>query len=223
MHDTRQRLQILKKTRGYMKRGDGQVTMKVGVLGSHGVGKTTFALDLAQQLQKTGRYSVSVLTELARECPYPLGVNQTHEATNWLITRQISRELELQRHSNVLVCDRTAIDAMCYTMASGHYIEGGSMLEGSAMKWLTTYDLLVWIRPSGQLVSDGFRMLDHGFRQKVDQCFERCLEGLPNLLQVTQAQILHPSSRQEFFLGLIQELERLFFNQIQACPLPTYV
>ena len=72
------------------------VKLKVGILGTHGIGKTTLAYELAQVLQKQA-ISVSVLTELARECPYELGVNQVKEATTWLITRQISRELELQK------------------------------------------------------------------------------------------------------------------------------
>lgn len=205
-----------------MKRGDGQVTMKIGVLGSHGVGKTTLALDLAQQLQKMGRYSVTVLTELARECPYPLGVNQIPEATNWLISRQMSRELELQRHSTVLVCDRTSIDSLCYTRASGHMLDESVLLVPGAMQWLQTYDLLVWIRPSGHLVDDGYRMLDHGFRQKVDESFEALLEPFPKerLFVIDQENVMDPQPRQQFFFNLISEIERQFFDQIQACPLP---
>lgn len=205
-----------------MKRGDGQVTMKIGVLGSHGVGKTTLALDLAQQLQKMGRYSVTVLTELARECPYPLGVNQIPEATNWLISRQISRELELQRHSTVLVCDRTSVDSLCYTRASGHLLDENVLLVQGALQWLKTYDLLVWIRPSGHLVDDGYRMLDHGFRQQVDDCFEELLASFPKerLLAIAQDRVMDPETRQEFFFELIGQIEREFFAQIQACPLP---
>jgi nicotinamide riboside kinase len=205
-----------------MKRGDGQVTMKIGVLGSHGVGKTTLALDLAQQLQKMGRYSVTVLTELARECPYPLGVNQIPEATNWLISRQISRELELQRHSTVLVCDRTSVDALCYTRASGHLLDENILMVQGSLQWLKTYDLLVWIRPSGHLVDDGYRMLDHGFRQKVDDCFAELLSAFPKerLLSIPQDRIMAPEPRQAFFFELIGEIERQFFDQIQACPFP---
>lgn len=205
-----------------MKRGDGQVTMKIGVLGSHGVGKTTLALDLAQQLQKMGRYSVTVLTELARECPYPLGVNQIPEATNWLISRQISRELELQRHSTVLVCDRTSVDALCYTRASGHMLDERVLMVQGAMQWLLTYDLLVWIRPSGHLVDDGYRMLDHGFRQKVDDSFEHMLAEFPKerLLIIEQDRVMDPEPRQAFFFEMLAEIEKQFFDQIQACPLP---
>jgi nicotinamide riboside kinase len=205
-----------------MKRGDGQVTMKIGILGSHGVGKTTLALDLAQQMQKMGRYSVTVLTELARECPYPLGINQAPEATNWLISRQMSRELELQRHSTVLVCDRTSIDGLCYTRANGYLLDENVLLINAAMQWLKTYDFLVWIRPSGQLISDGYRMLDHGFRQKVDDSFEHMLSGFPKerLLVVEQSLVMDPEPRQKFFFQMLAEIERQFFEQIQACPLP---
>lgn len=205
-----------------MKRGDGQVTMKVGILGSHGVGKTTLALDLAQQLQKMGRYSVTVLTELARECPYPLGVGQTFEATNWLIARQISRELELQRHASVLVCDRTSIDAICYTMASGRQFDDAQLLSHSSKQWLASYDLLIWIRPSGSVVDDGFRMVDLGFRQTVDDCFDHCLKDYPaeKILQISQENVMSPETRHLFFITMLQEIERQFFDQIQACPLP---
>lgn len=205
-----------------MRSGDGQVTVKIGVLGSHGIGKTTLALDLAQLMQKIGRYSVTVLTELVRECPYPLGVNQSLEGTNWLITRQMSRELELARNMCILICDRTSIDPLCYNMAADRHINHPALLEQGALQWLITYDVLVWIRPSGFLADDGFRMLDHGFRQKVDDCFAHYLKDVPKdrIYEITQENVMTPETRQQFFVSLIGQIETKFFELIQACPLP---
>lgn len=197
-------------------------SLKIGIIGSHGVGKTTFALDLAQQMQKTGKFSVSVLTELARECPYPLGVNQSSAATNWLITRQISRELELMRNSSVLVCDRTSLDALVYTQASGHISLKEVVLE-SSVQWLTSYDLLIWIRPSGELVDDGFRMLDHGFRQKVDEVFAQYLTKLDNLEEISQAQVMRAQTRHDFFIQILQRLDTILEPKIVREEAPVLV
>lgn len=180
--------------------------MKIGIVGSHGVGKTTTALDLAQYIQKTGLYSVTVLTELARECPYPLGVNQPVEAAQWLVTRQMSRELELLKNSSCLICDRSAIDAMVYTLASGHVVEKDCLLVPAAKLWLDTYDLILWIRPDGKVSEDGFRMSDEVFRKEVDETFAPYLEGRDNVIELWQEAILPHEVRLKHFERILDKI-----------------
>lgn len=200
---------------------ENKKSIKIGVLGTHGVGKTTLALDLGQQIQKTGKFSVSILTELARECPYPMGVNQSEEATNWLISRQISRELELSRNASLLICDRTSLDALIYTQASHkavHKSEKGrlALMERAAHDWLDSYDMLIWIRPSEMLVDDGFRMIDHGFRDEVDAFFDQHLQVYmdrrqrPILMnEISQEEVMDPQGRVRFFLKILEQVDRL--------------
>ena len=52
---------------------------KVALVGTHGVNKTTIAYELAGVLKRRGR-TVELLTEIARECPFPLNENATREA-----------------------------------------------------------------------------------------------------------------------------------------------
>lgn len=203
-----------------VRRIDDKKSVKIGVLGTHGVGKTTLALDLGQLIQKTGKFSVSVLTELARECPYPMGVNQAEEATNWLIARQISRELELSRNASLLVCDRTSLDALIYTEASHQASkrsidEQTPLLYNAAHDWLESYDVLIWIRPSDMLIDDGFRMIDHGFRNQVDALFKQHIRDYQKssaesvwLEEVSQEDIMEPKKRQEFFVKFLQQIDK---------------
>lgn len=206
---------------------ENKKSIKIGVLGTHGVGKTTLALDLGQQIQKTGKFSVSVLTELARECPYPMGVNQSEEATNWLISRQISRELELSRNASLLICDRTSLDALIYTEASRKAANRADserlpLMERAAHDWLDSYDMLIWIRPSEMLVDDGFRMIDHGFRDEVDSFFAKHLDayleqskeaGLMN--EISQEEIMDPQGRVRFFLHILEQVDQFTLESCQ--------
>ncbi|MDA8773975.1 ATP-binding protein [Chlamydiia bacterium] len=181
------------------------VKLKVGILGTHGIGKTTLAYELAQVLQKQGT-SVSVLTELARECPYELGVKQVKEATTWLITRQISRELELQKNSEVLLCDRTSIDALIYTLASGKNDNKDLCIGRAAYDWLRTYDKLIWIRPNQDLVDDGFRMTDIEYRNNIDAIFRNELKGQSNMIEVSQDLVMDVDRRYIFIDAFLKTI-----------------
>src|SRR5437660_12902074 len=86
---------------------------KVALVGTHGVNKTTIAYELAGALKRKG-LAVELLTEIARECPFPLNERATREAYQWIIARQIQLELEKAPRADVLVCDRSVLDNFAY-------------------------------------------------------------------------------------------------------------
>jgi hypothetical protein len=102
-------------------------------------------------------------------------------------------------------------------MASGHIDESQCTLAGIAKQWLSSYTLLLWIRADGSVHDDGFRMLDNVFRQKVDQTFAPYLKDLPQLIEVSQAEIMHPASRQLVFARLLQQI-----GENCCCQLPAF-
>jgi len=58
---------------------------------------------------------VNVLPDVARESPAPLNENQTDEASIWLASVQISREIAAGfRESDVLLCDRGVPDILAH-------------------------------------------------------------------------------------------------------------
>ena len=86
---------------------------KVALVGTHGVNKTTIAYELAGALKRRSR-TVELITEIARECPFPLNEQATRQAFQWIIARQIQLEIEKSPRADVLVCDRAVLDNFAY-------------------------------------------------------------------------------------------------------------
>ena len=57
--------------------------MKIGLVGSHGTGKSTLSYLLAGELQKRD-YSVGLILETVRECPFPINEDSPLEAQLWM-------------------------------------------------------------------------------------------------------------------------------------------
>ena len=92
---------------------------KIGILGTHGAGKTTLALALAARI-KAARpdLAVEALAETARACPLPIGEHTTADSQRWIFCRQMSAEIETAARCQVLVCDRTILDNLAYAEAA---------------------------------------------------------------------------------------------------------
>jgi adenylate kinase family enzyme len=66
--------------------------VKIALIGTHGVGKTTLCFDLAARLKRLDR-SVHLVTEVARDCPLPLNRDTTLDAQSWILHTQCAREI----------------------------------------------------------------------------------------------------------------------------------
>ena len=96
---------------------DKVIPYKIGLLSTHGTGKTTLAYEIAAELKKKN-YSVRVIGEIAtiaRERAIPIDQITTLEAQAWILHRQCSTELEaVIANWEVTICDRTVLDNYCY-------------------------------------------------------------------------------------------------------------
>ena len=67
--------------------------------GAHGTGKTTAVYDLAAKLKKNG-VNVGIITETARECPFPVMSSGCHVPPEysqlWIFNRQMQAEIEAE-------------------------------------------------------------------------------------------------------------------------------
>src|SRR5262245_18324003 len=88
-------------------------SLKIALVGTHGVGETTIAYEQAGILTRRGK-TVELLTEIARECPFPLNELGTRQAYQWIIARQVQLEIEKSPRADVLVCDRSVLDNFAY-------------------------------------------------------------------------------------------------------------
>ena len=155
---------------------------KIALVGTHGVGKTTVAYELAARLKRRWK-TVELLTEIARECPFPLNDLATSTAYQWIIARQVQLEIEKSARADITVCDRSVLDNFAYYVrrcgAGGEEYEG---LKSFCYSWMKTYDLLVRLPITEPPVDDGFRSVDEGFQREIDQLcdvlFEPIFDGL---------------------------------------------
>lgn len=145
--------------------------MKLALIGSHGVGKTTLCYELAARLKRRN-LDVEVIREVARRCPLPINQDTTVAAQEWILHTQISWEIEASATHDVVLCDRSVLDNYCYLVhAAGSQKKWEALLD----HWLPSYDVLVyvplWSRPS----FDGFRAIDPGFQKQIDLLLEGML------------------------------------------------
>ena len=138
--------------------------MKIALIGSHGVGKTTLCYELAARLKRRD-IDVEMVREVARRCPLPINQDTTVAAQEWILHTQIALELAATADHEVVLCDRSVLDNYCYLV---HAAGTATIWEKLCDHWLPTYDLLVrvpvWARPS----FDGVRAVDPAFQEQID-------------------------------------------------------
>jgi nicotinamide riboside kinase len=146
--------------------------VKVALIGTHGVGKTTLCFELAARLKRRD-VDVEMVREVARHCPLPINRKTNQAAQAWILHTQMAWELEAQAEHAVVLCDRSVLDNYCYLL----YAEGPQPYwEPLLRHWLPTYHLLVkvplWTPPRW----DGVRDTDLAFQRAIDELLEEQLE-----------------------------------------------
>jgi nicotinamide riboside kinase len=138
--------------------------MKIALMGSHGVGKTTLCFELAAQLKRRNA-DVEMVREVARKCPLPINRETTVQSQEWILHTQIREEIAARSAHEWVICDRSVLDNYCYLVYSAGSVD---LWERMLDYWLPSYGLLVlvpiWTRPS----YDGVRSIDPHFQQQIE-------------------------------------------------------
>jgi nicotinamide riboside kinase len=138
--------------------------VKVALIGTHGVGKTTLCFELAARLKRRD-VDVEMVREVARRCPLPINRETSEAAQSWILHTQMAWEIEAAGTHPVVICDRSALDNYCYLL---HATGSQPRWEALLQHWLPTYDLLVkvpiWTTPRW----DGVRDTDLAFQRVID-------------------------------------------------------
>ena len=142
--------------------------MKIALVGSHGVGKTTLCFELAARLKRRNA-DVEMVREVARRCPLPINQETTVAAQEWILHTQIAWEIEAAVDNEVVLCDRSVLDNYCYLVHAA-----GSMRAWETFidYWMPTYDVLVHVPISESPAYDGVRAVDPAFQQLIDVLLE---------------------------------------------------
>jgi hypothetical protein len=138
--------------------------VKLALVGTHGVGKTTLCFELAARLKRRN-LDVEIVREVARRCPLPINQQTTVRAQEWILLTQMALEIEAAAAHEIVLCDRSVLDKYCYLVhAAGPQPRWERMLDD----WLPTYNLLVWVPLWSQPSYDGVRAVDPGFQRRID-------------------------------------------------------
>jgi thymidylate kinase len=148
--------------------------MKIAFIGTHGIGKTTLAYELCNELKKQ-HLDVGFIDEIARRCPFPINEATSLEAQTWILATTISRELELNKIYPNIICDRSVFDNYVYLY---HKFGDVPQLRALVSYWVKTYDLLFKVPFTRKyLRPDGVRSTDLEFQEAIDLKLTELLDG----------------------------------------------
>jgi len=164
---------------------------KIGVIGTFGVGKTTFLHRLFSEL-KYRAFQVEMVPELSRLCPYD--INERGSVTRgqyWILREQIRLELErAESLPDFLLCDRCVFDNTIFAErgAEKGYVDRRihELIREATRSWQATYSLLVFIRLEDHLrlsrnrgMTDGVRSDNEEFQVDIERRLERAWRDYP--------------------------------------------
>jgi nicotinamide riboside kinase len=146
--------------------------VKIALIGTHGVGKTTLCYGLAARL-KARDLSLDVVREVARRCPLPINEATGLSAQSWILHTQIAEETAAAALYDMVICDRSVLDNYAYLLlATGPQ----APLEPLVEAWMATYDLHVHVPIVDGPASDGVRSADPAFQLAIDRRLDNELE-----------------------------------------------
>jgi len=148
--------------------------MKIAFTGTHGTGKTTLTYDVSAALKKKS-YDVGTVTEIARNCPFPINEDTTEESQLWISLNMINKELEAQQKYKHIICNRSLLDAYAYTLNILPKVNKPGIFSYLFDYWVKTYDLLLYAPIRYGLQRDMIRSSDKEFQIKIDDIVKRIL------------------------------------------------
>ncbi len=146
---------------------------KIAIIGTHFVGKTTVCENLFNQLKKDG-YDVGMLTEIVRDCPYPINEMATIKAQDWVLNEQKKREEELEKKHSIVLLDRGVIDNFAYWKRVAEKVNLSEKIirekEREVFEHSKSYDAIIFLQLfPGKIADDKFRSVDPTWRNEMHQ------------------------------------------------------
>jgi nicotinamide riboside kinase len=150
--------------------------LKLALIGTHGVGKTTLVYEVCSLLKKS-HHNVELVAEVARQSPFPVNAETTLEGQLWILHAQIAAELEAAARAPVLITDRAVLDNYCYLV---NKFGRQPYLEAWLSWWMATYPLLIGVPIAEEgIPRDGFRSEDRAFQLRIHDLLMELLASEP--------------------------------------------
>jgi nicotinamide riboside kinase len=147
---------------------------KIAVMGTQFSGKTTLIKNLSSYLKGRG-YSVCVVTEVVRDCPYPVNEIASVEAQDWVLEEQKRREKQLEGMCDMILTDRCLLDNFAYWRRAA---EKASLPEGEILKkerdvfeYSKKNYTIMFLQPFNieKIEDDKFRSMDLEWREEMHE------------------------------------------------------
>ena len=155
-------------------------TMKIAIIGAHGVGKTTLANALRTRLAGRGFGVISVAPEIPREiCSlasdpecFRRGENNALKQALLLFGQLQYEQSFLPRENGVLICDRGVLDLWAYSrcLFAGEFQAAGvlEVYEALVAQCARTYRMHFYVPVEFPPSDDGTRESDADFQVAID-------------------------------------------------------
>jgi predicted ATPase len=157
---------------------------KILISGTFSTGKTTLARAVTRDLREH-RAKVSLISETARYCPYPLNKNQTFETSLWLMTEQMRREIEMTiEKPSIIICDRGIPDILSHALTipirSEQDFSTLKTMKTIMSSWAPTYDRVYWAKIDHEynIIRDELRISDDVYQLQLEETIKKVFEEL---------------------------------------------
>ena len=154
--------------------------MKIGLVGTVSVGKTTLVNVLKELPQFKDYHFATERSKYLRDLGIPLNTDSTLKGQTIFLAERVN---ELMREN--LLTDRTVIDVMAFTDASKSIgsLEK-SLFKEYASNFINDYDYIFYITPKGVEIEDnGVRETNAEYRDLIDLTIQQLLKTYSNKIK----------------------------------------
>ena len=143
----------------------------IAYTGAHGTGKTFAAMARAREIKETHpELLVYLKQENTAFCPAPVNGRSRPESALWIFGQALQRDIELLARFDIVVADRTVVDAAAYAMASGFFEVAGDITRLAAHHMHRYREIhFHTIAANDHLHADGFRDTRQAWRRQVER------------------------------------------------------
>jgi len=147
--------------------------MKIGLVGTVSVGKTTLVNALAELPQFKDYHFATERSKYLRDLGIPLNTDSTLKGQTIFLAERVS---ELMREN--LITDRTVIDVMAFTQCAKSINQADkTSFEEYARNFINDYDYIFYVSPLGVKIEDnGVRATDIDYRDQIDFTIQHLLD-----------------------------------------------